>query len=428
MTVLARLERRSWLRQVLTLVLVSVAVALVNVPSLLRSSPPGDACGSARPIFGPFIRFQNCDSHVFNLIASDWSQLFTQAGETRLGRPVFLAAGWLMDRVVFAASLGTVNPSDAKPPYYESAEVGYIVLNLLFVAAAVMVTLTLALGRGWQTATALRAQWAPALLLFMLLAVNPVTKAFLWTSHTQMLVILVPVVAVAATRWLLDQRITSRTALFVGLAIGLGILTYASSVVIAVAAATALLMRRSWTQAFALVAGTAALPVAWVVGVRLALGSFYSVETDKFRQFVWILDGLEDGTLVVRIRENIDGLLRSFFEGQSLLALAIAIGVLLLIGFISRVQPSAPQPHLRTIALATGIVVVWYSLFLYAMGFYQTRLSWALIVTVIIAAGALLANTRLGASRSARRVLDSAVVVAVLIWYAAWIAIPEPWF
>ena len=428
MTVLARLERHAWLRQGLTLVLLSVAVVLVNIPSLLRPSPPSDACGSARTVFGPFVRFQNCDSHVFNLIASDWSQLFTQAGETRLGRPVFLAAGWLMDRVVFAASLGAVNSSDATPPYYESAEVGYIVLNLFFVAAAVMVAFTLALGRGWQGAATLRAQWSPALLLFMLLAVNPVTKAFLWTSHTQMLVILVPAVALAVTSLLLTQRITSRTALFVGLAIGLGILTYASSVVIAVAAATALVLRRSRAQAVALAAGAAALPVAWVVGVRLTLGSFYSVETDKFRQFVWILDGLDDGTLVLRVRENIDGLLRSFFEGQSLLALALAIGVLLAIGFISRVQPSAPQPHLRSIALATGIVLVWYSLFLYAMGFYQTRLSWALIVTVTIAAGALLANTRQGATRLARRVLDASVVIAVLVWYAAWIAIPEPWF
>lgn len=428
MTVLARLERHAWLRQALTLALLSVAVAVVNIPSLLRPSPPTDACGSARPLFGPFVRFQNCDSHVFNLIASDWSQLFTQAGETRLGRPVFLAAGWLMDRVVFVASIGAVDPGEATPPYYESAEVGYIILNLLLVAAAVMVALTLALGRGWPSATALRAQWAPALLVFMLLAVNPVTKAFLWTSHTQMLVILVPAVALAATSWLLTQRITSRRALFVGLAMGLGILTYASAVVIAAATATALLARRSRTQALALVGGAAALPVAWVVGVRLTLGSFYSVETVKFRQFVWILDGLEDGTLVVRIRENFDGLLRSFFEGQSLLALVIAIGVLLLIGFISRVQPSAPQTRLRSLALATGIVLVWYSLFLYAMGFYQTRLSWALIVTVIIAAGALLANTRQDTSRSARQVLDSAVVVAVLVWYAAWIAIPEPWF
>lgn len=428
MIVLARLHRHAWLLQVLTLVMVTVAVALVNLPSLLRPSPPADACGSARPVFGPFTRFQNCDSHVFNLIASDWSQLFTQAGETRLGRPVFLAAGWLMDRVVFVASLGSVDPGKATPPYYESAEVGYIVLNLLLVAAAVMVALTLVLGRGWQTATALRAHWAPALFLFMLLAVNPVTKAFLWTSHTQMLVTVVPAVALAVTSWLLTQRITARTALFVGLAIGLGILTYASSVVIAVAAATALLIRRSRTQALTLAAAAAALPVAWVVGVRLTLGSFYSVETDKFRQFVWILDGLSDGTAVARVRENVDGLLRTFFEGQTLLALAIATGMLLLVGFISRVHPSAPQTHLRAIAGATGIVLVWYSLFLYAMGFYQTRLSWALIVTVIIAAGVLLANTRQGASRSARRVLDVGVVIAVLVWYSAWIAIPEPWF
>lgn len=428
MTVLARLERYVWLRQVVTVAVIAIAVAVVNIPSLLRSAPPADACGTARPLFGPFVRFQNCDSHVFNLIASDWSQLFTQAGETRLGRPIFLAAGWLLDRVVFVATFGTVDPTGATPPYYEAAEVGYIVLNLLLVAAAVMVVFTVALGSRWNTAAALRAQWAPALFLFVLVAVNPVTKAFLWTSHTQMLVILVPVVALAVTSWLLRDPISLRAAAIVGLVIGLGILSYASAVVIAIAGATALVVRRNRAQAAALLAGTAALPVAWVVGVRLVQGSFYSVETAKFRQFVWVLDGFSDGTLLQRIRENIDAFLRSFFEGQSLLALAIVIGLLLLIGFVSRVRPSEPAPQLRNFALATGIVVVWYSLFLYAMGFYQTRLSWALIVIVIVAAGVLLADTRRGASPRVARVLDLSVVTAIIVWYVAWIAIPEPWF
>jgi hypothetical protein len=358
--------------------------------------------------------------------------LFTEAGETRLGRPVFLAAGWLLDRVVFIASLGSVDPGAASAPYYESAEVGYILLNVVLLTTAVMVAFSLVLGSHWQNRETLQAQWAPALLVFVVIAVNPVTKAFLWTSHTQMFVLLVPIVAIASTRWLLalpsSAPISVPVALLIGLGIGLGVLSYASAVVIAIATVTALLMRRHLAQAAALATGTALLPVAWVLGVRATQGSFYSVETEKFRQFVWILDGLSDGTLVTKVRDNIDGLLRSFFEGQTLLALVIAIGLLLAVGFISRVRPTEPSPELRNTAIATAIVLVWYSLFLFAMGFYQTRLTWALITTVIVATSVLLADARRRATATMGRILDASVLITVLVWYVAWVAIPEPWF
>ena len=428
MTVPSSSVRHPAVRSAFALLSVTLAVTVVNLPTLLRPMPPEGACGTARPVIGPFTRFQNCDSPVFNLIAADFSQLFTQAGETRLGRPVFLAAGWLVDRFVYAASFGNINPSDATAPYYESAEVGYVLLNIGLVTTAIVLAWRLVLGRGWHRAESFRSQWPVAALVFILLAANPVTKAFLWTSHTQMFVVLIPVLALLAGRWAFTRKPTHGQVLAVGLAVGMGILAYASSAVIALVAASAFLFRRRIATAVVLVASSAALPALWVLGVRVVHGSFYSVETEKFRQFVWVLDGIREGTLVHLVRTNIDGFLRSFFEGQTLLALSIAIVLLGLMAFSSRITPPEPQRELRGLAASTALTASWFVLFLYAMGFYQTRLTWSLIVTLLLAALILLSNTFGQASSHHRQRLTIVAVALGVCWYAAWLAIPEPWF
>ena len=428
MTVSAPRVRHPAVRSALALAWVSVAVAVINLPSLLRPMPPGDACGTERALVGPFIRFQNCDSPVFNLIAADFSQLFTQAGETRLGRPAFLAAGWLMDRLVFTASFGTIDPTDVSAPFYESAEAGYVLLNIILIAAAVILAWRLTIGREWLEPGNLRDQWPIAGLIFVLLAANPVTKAFLWTSHTQMLVILVPILALLAGRWALAGKSTQGRVVLVGLAIGVGILAYASSVVIALVSASIFALRRQIASAALLLASTAALPVLWVLGVRLLHGSFYSVETEKFRQFVWVIDGVREGTLVQSVRDNIDGFLRSFFEGQTLLALAIVIVLLALVAFVSRITPPAPQADLRPLAVSLALTASWFVVFLYAMGFYQTRLTWSIIVTCLLAALIVFANTFAQAAPRQRRKLTIVALVLGIGWYVTWLAIPEPWF
>jgi hypothetical protein len=198
-------------------------------------------------------------------------------------------------------------------------------------------------------------------------------------------------------------------------------------VILALAIATAFAVRRRYPQALVTLVGAAVFPVAWVLGVRIATGDFYSVETEKFRQFVWVLDGLGDGSVISKTQENVDGFLRSFFEGQTLLALAVVITLLLLVAFSSRFNPPSPQDDFRILGLSTAIVLAWYVVFLFAMGFYQTRLSWALVITLIVATSALVANTFLHKGHPNRPVV-AALFGATVVWYAAWITIPEPWF
>lgn len=411
---------RSW-----TWPITALVIALVNLPSLLRSSPPADACGISEPVFGPFIRFQNCDAHVFNLIAADWSQLLADAGETRLGRPAYLAAGWLVDRALYLISFGAIDPNSAQSPNYSAAEVGYVLLNVALLTAALMLTWRyLMVNKERWTAA-----WGPIILISVMIAVNPITKAFLWTAHTQMFTMLVPVVALLATRWALRSKITVPSAVFLGALFGVGILAYGSMAVAAISVIIALIVRRKWVQAAAIAAVTALLPLLWVLYVTVVRGSFYSVETEKFRQFVWISDGLADGTIISRIRDNFDWLLGTFADGQTVIALLIIAVAAIAAGSMALLQPrqSVGTQWGSSIA-ALCIVVVTQVIFLFAMGFYQTRLTWGLTITLLLGAGFLAVQAAGQQESRVRLAYNLLAALSAVGWYAVWLAIPDPWF
>jgi len=423
----------SGLRRPLFWVLTALGIALLNLPALLRPDPPADACGQAVPIVGPLVRFQNCDAHVFNLIAMDWSRLFSVEGETRLGRPAYLAAGWLMDRLLYVVTFGNVDPSSAAPPTYTAAETGYILLNIVLLTLAVLLAWRFALrGSGRDageatTVTVWRTAWGPLILLGVLVAVNPVTKAFLWTAHTQMFTILVPAIALLATSWAVS-RTPSSTRVFVGgVLIGVGILAYAAMAVVTIAVAVGFLTRRLWTRALAIVIGTITLPILWVVTVTLVRGSYYSVETEKFRQFVWIGDALAENALASSIRGNIDALLRTFNDGQTILALLIIATIAVSFGFVLRMTGAPPDVSTQPRALAFIITLAAQSAFLFLMGFYQTRLTWGVIITLAIGVCAVAVAAVSVASGRLRGVINIACVAIAIGWYAIWVAIPLPW-
>jgi len=405
--------------------LTALVIALVNLPSLLRPAPPANACGVAEPVFGPFTRFQNCDAHVFNLIAADWSQLLANAGETRLGRPAYLAAGWLVDRALYVISFGALDPNSAQPPNYSASEVGYVLLNVALLTVALMLTwrYLMVSRERWQAA------WGPIIVISVMIAVNPITKAFLWTAHTQMFTMVVPVVALLATHWALRSKITVPNAIALGVIFGVGILAYGSMAVAVISVIIALIVRRQWIQAAVIAAVTALLPLLWVLYATVVRGSFYSVETEKFRQFVWIADGLTDGTLISRIRDNFDWLLGTFADGQMVIAMLILAVAAIAAGSMALLQPRrSVGSHWGSSIAALCIVVATQVVFLYAMGFYQTRLTWGLVITLLLGAGFLAVQAAGQQGNRMRLAYNLSAVPTAMAWYAVWLTIPDPWF
>lgn len=423
----------SGLRSPLVWVATAIGITLLNLPALVRPAPPSDACGQVVPVMGPFVRFQNCDAHVFNLIALDWSQLFAPAGETRLGRPVYLAAGWITDRLISLVTFGNVDPTSAVPPDYTAAEVGFILLNIVILTTAVLLAWRFVVPAGGRasaastTAPTGRSAWGPFVLLGVLVAVNPVTKAFLWTSHTQMFTMLVPAVALLAAAWAVSRQPSTARVFVVGLLIGLGILAYAAMTIVAVAVAAGFLTRRLWSPAASVLVGSAVLPIMWVGFVVIERGSYYSVETEKFRQFVWVGDALSDGSLVPTLRGNFDALVRTFGDGQTVLALLILATLAIVLGFVVLLRGTAPETSATPRAVAFLITMAAQIAFLFLMGFYQTRLSWGLIITLAIGLSAVAVSAIGQLSGRLRRLMNAGFVTVAIGWYAIWVAIPIPW-
>ena len=215
--------------------------------------------------------------------------------------------------------------------------------------------------------------------------------------------------------------------------LGLGLVTYGS---FAVAIGTVLVVLALTRQFRALIAVAvmSALPaVLWWAYVTATTGQFFSPETTDFRQFVWVIDGLQDGTLVSLAIKNTGWFLVSFADAQTFLALfliAVSVGVLAAVTLLRAPNASSATESGEALGLgmrAIGILLPVQIAFIWLMGFYQTRLSWGILATAIVALGmiAALAVPRFDA-RLARWVNVGGLVLA-LAWYATWVAIPGPW-
>lgn len=406
-----------------------VAVVAVNAVTLFRGYPPPSACGRSVEFFGAIDRFQNCDSPLFNRIAQDFAIIFTSEGMNRQARPGFMALGWLMDRFLQVVTFGAYDPYGSSPPSFESAEIGYIFLNVLLLAAAA--TLFVRLVGNWGTRA-----WGATMLGVSIIIANPVTRAFMWTAHTQILNILVPIVTV----WLLQSTFrhprTLRNVIVTGLILGAATTVYGLVVVAILSLVVALALTRQLRSALVFLATSAIVPVAWWLLVRFTTGGFFSPETTDFRQFIWVADGLREGTLIELTRENVNWILVSFADAQTFLALALmtviggayALTALRPDGVTEFRRMTGDGRSLVDAGRALAVLVPVQIIFYFAMGFYQTRLSWGLIISVTVgmAIVAALAGWHLAGSSALRR-LNALGGAAAGTWLVTWILIPGPW-
>ncbi|MBV5336368.1 hypothetical protein JZU48_05175, partial [bacterium] len=168
--------------------------------------------------------------------------------------------------------------------------------------------------------------------------------------------------------------------------------------------------------------------LAWWAYVKSTTGGFFSPETTDFRQFIWVIDGLQQGNLISLAVKNTGWFLVSFADAQTFLALFLVTATLGIITAGVLLQPPAglpptsANPSLSRSIRAVGILLPLQIAFIWLMGFYQTRLSWGILTTLIVG----LAIERLAGSAWVLRINVIAIVVAAG-WYATWLAIPGPW-
>jgi hypothetical protein len=392
-----------------------IGFALLSLGLLIGPRVPdadaGANCIGNVELPGPFGFALNCDSPEFLWLARDPSGLLFHVN-SRQSRP-----GMILLAALVQAPLSLVLPADGPPtPVYQGlydpiavsrsftrdrpAYFAYLLLNFGILLASFQ-ALRLAIERWHPVRTG-----AAAIILVatgLLLVANDVTKAFVWSPHTQMFNILVPVLAVLATqRAFADGRIARNFALGMGLLSGIGMTIYPVFVVIPAClllpAVIGLWREKSWTARRRDLAGLAILlvlsatPLAlWYGFVLATTGQFFHAELD-LRQVIWMKDALDKG--VGALAEQWFGYLGLSLamaapQALGLIALVAWLALTVLVGLARRhldaARLSAAVPMIAIGLYASGAALGFYT----CVGWITERLAYAMLPPLVVAAGAV---------------------------------------
>jgi len=373
-----------WRRRLTLAALVPLAAA--SILAAPRPDPEKLRARYARYVaLGDHLGFSLCgDSTVFMIVAEHPGMLLTP-GFLYQSRPLVFATAHAVGR---AATV--VVPEEALrlaplPGWWSP----YLVLNAIVLVASI-----------WLFDAAVAppgARYPVTALLAALLLVNEVVRWFLCSPHTQLLIVLAPVLCLVLARSTLAAPgvMTQRRALVLGGTIGLLVLAYGAFLVcvpvVVIASMLRPATRRSGvTTALALFVVAATTPtLAWYAFVQIASGSVYSGEVAKYRQFVWPADAAASGRLLA----TASAFAREFaVTSASVLWIPLAIlGSAVAVGW-TQLRPAGLPPERRIEACAAVLTLACQTSFLYWLGFYRVRLSIGMVPPILALANVVLAS------------------------------------
>lgn len=343
---------------------------------------------------GPGLGFiVNHDSYGYLEVAQEPGRLL-RPREVRQSRPLYALLGAAVGYPLTAAlaGAGRLGLAPRWPPderRFYGFYGGYVLLNGLALLASLLLfrklfgDFTAGRGQAWQFYA-----------LAWVLVANPITKAFFWTAHQQMLAFLVPLFCL----WLalaVGRRAWPGGAL-AGLAFGLGWLplVYGSFVLAWPALAygawrAGAASRRGWGLAGRLLlsAGLFALPtLLWIVLLRAVGTTYYNHEAVRYHQLVWLLDAAAQPGLT----RAVAGKLGSYLASLHLMGIwLLGAAALLLAMWWWRRQFSAPLLPAAA-AAALGWIAGCFVIFFALLGYYPERLAYTLLPLVLCLLAALL--------------------------------------
>ena len=379
-------------------------------------SPPPPAF--QRPLICAEVRFigsyahilVNCDADSFIAFAEHPSRVLEEKS-MRQTRPGYAVLGTALSIPFRVTGAFTGNP------YYA----GYVLLNFaLLVSSALMLS----------NLIGVKSLLAPsALVPASILLVNHITKAFLWTPHQQVMGLFVSMLSIWIARDVISGRLgmTFRNAVITGLLTGIGCLVYGAFVLVPASITVALwIFRRRdavtnrLASTIALSIGTALPFIAWRSFVIARTGSFYSHETEHYHEFVWTAERWREGTFVSALFENLGAFFQTFPRALALPVAFIAAAIALGISRNGMRGRGTKEPAIQASLCLLAAAVPFYGL----MGFYDPRLTAALIPPLVVIAGTLTQNAFDGPTRSP---IPEPITIAALAYVAIVILIPGPY-
>jgi hypothetical protein len=350
----------------------------------------------------------NCDSAAFMQLAHHPRQVL-QPGNMRQSRPGYVALGAAATRVVAPAA--RLFGIDHLYHQTDSAYLALVLINFLAVAGGVALL-------AWLLARIGTPLWA-SVAICALLAVNDVVKAFYWTPHQQMFLLLVPVVTIAIARWVLLSRPSWPLLAATGLGLGLASLVY-GSVLITAGVVLVVLLLRGWRGLVTggVFAGAFAVPqLAWVAVCTAVAGSYYNHDVTAWHEFVWLPQAAMRGwgPLTGAVTNNAVAVVREFASMGGLALLVI--GCLAVVGVALRVRLRPDTAEARAVLFASALTVAVSIGFGWGIGVIATRLVFPAVPGLLVGIGWLAARLS-GRSRTsgvATGVALSLVALGVLV-------------
>ena len=422
--------RRYWL-------LLMTALAILMVGLLVGPRVPDKhqaaLCVVNVHIRGPFGIALNCDSPEFMRLARQPSALL-EPQNTRQSRPglIFSAAALALPFSPLsdlAQKAGVrANRADIESSRIENAlakdfpgYAAYISLNVVILLLSFYVFQLIF----WRPASDAITTVILVSICF-LLAANDVAKAFIWSPHTQMFNIFLPVFAVwasirASNGALLDRRF----ALVTGIITGLGATAYPLFVIVVpcVFIGGVVAMFHHWSPATLSIFGLNVVMLAaltmlpeglWYFFVRSQIGSFYQHEMAR-GQVVWIATAWEHGLrfLLATWLQNFASLLRlAAAQAAPLAALLVLIAASAMLTWSTVSRDLRRQlPILLCGVLVSLVIGAFYS----STGLIVWRLAYALLPPLIIAAAAAVLGITASLAAGQRKMVACACVAITLL-------------
>ncbi len=423
-------NRRYWL--LLILGLAALMVGLFVGPRVPNDEQDAQ-CVTNVPLAGPFGISLNCDSSEFMRLARDPAALL-EPQNRRQARPglILVAAALavpLSPLIILVEKLkvraGGIDPTEkglknALAKYFP-VYATYVILNVLILLLSFDF-----FRRICARVAQIKNCTAILVSVCFLLAANDVVKAFVWSPHTQMFNILVPVFAMwvsirAGEGALLDRRFV----LLTGLSAGLGATAYFFFIIvlpcILVLGIVFIIHHRSrivlWSSGinFALLVVLTLLPIElWYLFVRYKTGGFFANEIVDVLDN-WLADAWQHGygAVLYAWMQNLVGLLNlAASQAVPLFAVFVLVGAMAIMTW----NKNSASLQRQVPVMLIGFLVAAISAAFYATnGAITPRLSFACMPPLIVVGGAVALGVSGGLQHVQRQILvyGSAVIAIV---------------
>jgi hypothetical protein len=422
---LANIAGLTWLNFMLGLAI--LMAALLIGPRVVPADQQPTCIGNVE-LPGPFGFGMNCDSPQFLWLAREPAALLEQNNE-RQTRPGFVIAAAALNDLIsqFIKPGGTpqrigtgfLDPKLITQAFARDlpAYLAYILLN---------VALLLTSFHFWRKLIEPRMSHGAAIGTVvvasgLLLVTNDVVKAFVWSPHTQMFNILVPLIALYATlrTWqgaILDRRFM----LAMGVITGLGATAYPVFVVIPACLIPIALISARWRASgnLALLLALSIAPSAlWYAYVVWQTGSYYQEEMAQ-GEVVWMMEALSKG--YGNFIAEWFGTLGTFLmmAAPQALPLVVLLAWVTVAAIIDR-RARERLPSLMPMALAALYVSLAVLCFYTCVGWTATRLAYPILPPLLAAAaaGAVVVASHMDRSRRTVFAVGCVGILAVQMVY-----------